>query len=756
MSFPSLSEHGDLPLRGGGTSLSQPKALMGIAPGSEGELSLGDYWRILIKRKKTLAATVLLAVAAVGLYSVWMTPEYEVVARIAVYNDNPRALVVRDKKSARRVAKNATVGITTHVQALKSDALAMQVIRDVGLDRDPQFNPGGKKTDFDHGVFGAPYDAGDAMAMIGRLHRDLSIARVPGTRLIELHYRGPDPRVDAKIVNTLAADYIEQNFRTRYETTMQASEWLSRQLVGMQLNVEESQAKLAEYQKENGILGFDDKNNTVTARLDDLNKELTAAQADRIAKEANYNLLKSGSPEQIPGAVEQTSLISMLRGQQAKLQQEYAKTRVEFGPQEPRTLELQGQLAQVQAGIAGEEQALATKVTNEYQVAAAREQLLRAALDQQKAAANALNEKAIQYNLLKREAETNQQLYDHLLTKLKETEVNAELQSGNVRIIDRARIPESPASPNIPRNLIIALFFGLSCGVSLSIVLEALDNTVRTPEQVRSISDLPALGMIPLGARPPVRVRRVKQVPVEIRVPRRDRVELVTSARARPELAEFYRALRTSILLSSPEHPPKVILVTSALPQEGKTATSINSAIVLAQKGARVLLIDADLRCPDVHRHLGIRTRSGLGTLLAGRDALKHVVLPSRLSPNLFVLPAGLPPSRPAELLGSVRMKDVLAECRERFDHIIIDSPPVLSVTDAVELAEDVDTVMLVLRSGRTTRNDLLRARDLLRQAHTGAIGVVINGVDLRSPEGRHYCSVHQGKPYWDDLAQAS
>jgi capsular exopolysaccharide synthesis family protein len=280
------------------------------------------------------------------------------------------------------------------------------------------------------------------------------------------------------------------------------------------------------------------------------------------------------------------------------------------------------------------------------------------------------------------------------------------------------------------------LALGLTTGIGLAFGLESMDNTVRTPEQAQAISALPSLGMIPLGSRSRTEIRNRKRLAL---APSREAVELVTQERPKSQMAESYRALRTSLLLTSLGGPPKVILITSALPEEGKTTTSLNSAIVLAQGGTRVLLIDADLRRPSIHKTLGMGPRAGLSNVLTGSATLQQAIVPSNILPSLSVLPAGTPPPNPAELLASANMKDVLDQLREQYDHIIVDTPPTLSVTDAVIMSTRADRVVLVIRSGQTTKQALRRARDTLLQVNAHVCGVLLNAVDLNSPDYYYY-----------------
>jgi polysaccharide biosynthesis transport protein len=550
-----------------------------------------------------------------------------------------------------------------------------------------------------------------------------------------------------------ADTYVEQNFKTRFESTMQASDWLSKQLVDLQMKVETSQEALVKYQKKHEILGIDEKQNIITAKLDELNKELTSAESARMERESIYRLVQSGDQDTAAAAATSadsgsgsasatSSLLQKLREQEADLKIQVAQLSTQFGPSYPKVAQLNSQLKEVDTQIQIEIKKVASRVRGDFMASQQRENMLRAALEKQKQEANQLNESAIEYSQLKRDVETYRTLYEGLMEKLKEAGVTAGLRSNNIRTVDRARVPTAPAEPNIPRNLAFALALGLTTGIGLAFLLEGIDNTVRTPEQAQAISALPSLGMIPLGSKSGIQSTRQR---LSVTSSSKEAVELVTQSHPQSQMAESYRALRTSLLLTSLGAPPKVILVTSALPQEGKTTTSINCAIVLAQKGSRVLLMDADLRRPSIHKTLGMGPRTGLSNVLTGSATLSQAVVRSGILPTLFVLPAGTPPPNPAELLASTNMKDVLAELREQYDHIVVDTPPTLSVTDAVVTSTRADAVVLVIRSGQTTKQALRRARDILMQVNARVSGVLLNAVDLRSPDYYYYYE-YQGK----------
>jgi polysaccharide biosynthesis transport protein len=621
------------------------------------------------------------------------------------------------------------------VSILRSDLLALQLIKQLNLDKQGEFEGSGAAPNAGPELTtdAIQPDSAKTTALLGAFRRNLRVTLRPNARI---------------------RTYIEQNFKTRFESTMQASDWLSKQLVDLQMKVETSQEKLVQYQKQHEILGIGEKQNIITSKLDELNKELTSAESQRMEKESVYRLVQSGDTDAAATAAvganagagntsSSSGLLERLREQQADLKIQVAQLSTQFGASYPKVAQLNSQLKEVDAQLQIEMTKVVSRVRSDYLASLQRENMQHdAAMDKQKQEANRLNESAVEYSLLKRDLETNRTLYEGLLENLKEADVTAGLRSTNIRPVDEARVPTAPAEPNVPRNLTFALALGLTTGIGLAFLLEGVDNTVRTPEQAQVISALPSLGMIPLGSKMGTESRAKNRLSF---ASSKEVVELVTQSRPQSQMAEAYRALRTSLLLTSLGAPPKVILITSVLPQEGKTTTSINTAIVLAQKGTRVLLIDADLRRPSIHKTLGMGPRTGLSNVLSGNATLHQSSVRSTILPSLWVLPAGTPPPNPAELLASTNMRDILAELREQYDHIVVDTPPTLSVTDAVVMATRADAVVLVIRCGQTTKQALRCSRDILMQVNARVAGVLLNAVDLHSPDYYYYYE-YQGK----------
>jgi len=718
------------------------------------ETTIRDYWVILKKQRWAALSFAGIVLTLTSIITFKTTPIYDAVGRIAINRDS-EALPFKDAANQVSDFEDYTIALDTQVRILHSDNLAIRVVRKLGLDTNPDFiDVGSKQTASKDPLNGTPaVDYRFESELINRFRAGLKVAALNNTRIIEIHYLNRNPRLAADIVNGIVSSYTEQNYQTKYESAMQTSDWLSRQLADLKLKVETSQEKLVRFQREKGIVGIDDKQNLTTSKLDELSKELTMTEADRIQKEANYELASTGNPELM--ARSPSEMLSHLRERESTLKQEYVQLKTQFGDGYPKVVEIKNQLDQLQGDINAEVQRMATQIKNEYLAAQQRENMVLARMEAQERKANELNQNAIEFNILKRDVDTNRQLYEGLLERLKEASLEAGMRSNNIRIVDSARVPLSPSSPDIPRNLAIGLILGLCGGVGLAFLLESLDNTIRTPEQAEQVSGLPTLGVVIQF----LRMGTNRLQPINLSLPQGDsairHAELITQLRPNSEAAECYRSLRTSILLSQADGPPKVLLVTSPLPQEGKTTTSVNCAAVLAQRGSRVLLVDADLRRPGVHRVFGFERQGGLSTVLAGTSTVESVLKSYAALPNLSILPAGPPPPHPAEMLDASKMRSLIAQWREEYDHVIIDTPPALSVTDPVVLSVEADSIILVVRSGKTTKDALRRAGELLFQVNARVMGIVVNAIDLGAPDHYYYYYGGTGGRYYDSATAA-
>src|SRR6185437_7701753 len=531
--------------------LGRPLAIMQSA-GAQDSI-VRDYLRIFMKRIWVILGTLFVIFGATLIATLRSTPIYDAVGSIAINKPDPMLANLREANGSEDYYD--PTDLDTEVRILRSDLLALQVIKELNLDKLPEFGGHGlpPSSSLEITTDAIQPDSTRANELLGAFKGNLRVLLEPNTRIIDVHFRSPNKDLSARVVNTLANTYIEQNFKTRFESTMQASDWLSRQLVDLQMKVETSQEKLVKYQKEHNILGIDEKQNITTQKLDELNKELTAAESERMEKESLYQLAQSGDAESAasvagaaaaPGKSSATTsgLLDKLQGQKADLRILAAQLGTQFGPAYPKIAQVNNQIAEIDVQIQSEMKKVTARLRGDYEAALQRENMLRAALEDQKQQDNKLNESAIEYSLLKRDFESNRTLYEGLLQKLKEAGVTAGLRSNNIREVDIARTPTAPAEPNIPRNLGFGFIFGLSTGIGLAFLLEGIDNTVRTPEQAQAISGLASLGMIPLGSRASAETSSKRGLIVAAG---KEPVELVTQSRPQSQMAESYRALRT-------------------------------------------------------------------------------------------------------------------------------------------------------------------------------------------------------------------
>jgi succinoglycan biosynthesis transport protein ExoP len=410
-----------------------------------------------------------------------------------------------------------------------------------------------------------------------------------------------------------------------------------------------------------------------------------------------------------------------------------------YGPNYPKVQRLAAQQKELDEDLAKARKTATESVQQDYNTAQSRVELLQEALDKQKAQANDLAEKLVQYHILQHDAESNKQLYDGLLQKLKEAGITAGLRSSNIRVVDPALAPSYPSRPQKGRNILLGLLVGLVGGVGLALLREYLDNTVKSPDDIEALTGLPSLAVVPSMPGLNGHDKRLSRLAREANLQGASgsRVELLSYMQPKSQISEAFRALRTSLLLSQADHPPQVILVTSALPREGKTTAAVNLAVTLAQLGDRTLLMDSDLRKPGIRRALNLTMGKdvGLSSYLAGVSSLDEVMMPHPTISNLVALTTGPVPPSPADLLSSHRMREGIAELRRRFKFIVIDSPPIMAATDAVILSALTDGVLLVVRSGTTPKEAFTRTRDLLAAVKCRLLGVVLNAVDSSAPD---------------------
>jgi capsular exopolysaccharide synthesis family protein len=729
MRQPPLDEYYQLP----------PPGYYGSPPQEEREVNLRDYWKVIRKRQWTIIAFFLIVVVTTAVATFTMRPIYRGTTTIQINKENPQIVDFKEIFAVNTMDRDY---YQTQYKLLESRNLARRVIHLLKLAEHPEFLPQ-RQTAFQRwksnimkslsSLFSATdkdssEDDKETLLINGFLNK-VKIEPIRNTRLVKIHFDSRYPELSGRVSNTLARQYIQQNLENRFIATEQAKEWLTGQLEVLKAKVERADERLQAFASKHDIISLEEKENITMQRLAELNETLTKAESDRIAKEALYRQASARNYDSLPIILENT-LIQELKQASIQLDAEYMRRSETFKPEYPEMVRLKNQINTIRKRLDAEVGRIVGGIKNDYESGLRRESLLRASFRRQKTKAMEMKQKAIQYNILKREADTNRDLYHSLLQRMKEAGVSAGITASNIQIVDGAELPTKPFKPNKRLNLLLAAVVGLFLGLGLAFFFEYLDNTVKTPEDVEQLIRLPSFGMIP-----EISYERRRRLDKGTFYP----VELVTHGHPKSILSEAYRNIRTSILLSFSEKPPKKIAISSPNPAEGKTTTVVNTAIALSQTGARVLIVDSDMRKPRVHEVFGEENGVGLSSFLSGNAELQSILRKSRI-PNLFYIPSGPIPPNPSELLGSKLFKTMVQFLGEKFDHIVLDSPPVLGFADSVIISASVDGIILVVLGGKTPRDTLQRAREVLDQVNAKILGVVINRIDIgRSDYGYYY-----------------
>lgn len=723
-----------------------PTTLELEAQGAEVHFTLSTFWHVVVKRAWMIAAVTLIVSVLTSIYTYRMKPIYRAVATVEVESDSPQLQSINDLYH--QASNDDYLFLATQTQVIQSDNLAWTTMEQLGLDSRqessaPRSGPGQSA---------AQMAAAQKAARIESFKSGLKVEPLKESRILEVSYESSNPELAARIINALVNNYIEFNYRSHYDFTRQASTWMEQQIDDLRKKVEKSQQALVDYERQNLIINVGDKGTITDQRLQDLSRDYTTAQSDRVQKESVYELVKSNEGQ--IGSIVQNAMLEHLEEKYNDLKTTYSDAQTQYGPNFPKVIRLRDQLNEMQAQMERERKQAIQKVRNDYLAAVGRENLLATAMAKQKVEVSQQNQHMIEHNILKREFETNQQLYENLLQRLKDATISAGLHATNIHVIDQASPPTTPVRPNKLRNILAGLLVGLILGVTMAFVHEALDSSVRSTDEAERLTNAPALAVIPVDRD----AYRRKQLPAQGTATAAGPSGLGLAVLKRPSspLAESFRSLRTSVMLSTAPRPPQTLLVTSPQVGEGKTSTATNLAISFAQRGGPILIIDADLRRPSVAKTLGVSNEKGLSSFLTGAHTLDEVLIQYEGVPNLWVLPAGPRPPDPAELLSSQMMTATLEGLLKRFTQIVIDSPPVLLVTDGVVLSNLVDGVILVVASGVTARGALARARRVLDNAGARLLGIVLNKVDMRFDTyyGSYYGSYYgpYSESYYDEM----
>jgi capsular exopolysaccharide synthesis family protein len=728
---------------------------------TEETLDLLAYWRVIRKRRWTILTIFVTLVAIVFVWTLMQKPVYRATALIEIERESPDIPTGQEPFEIQDADVSSSY-LETQYKILGSITLARRVIEQLGLEKLEEFNPpsiwawlGSEESQAsEQGNSPAAFQPGSKSyhKVLRSFDERLAVRPVRRSRLVEVSFESQDPELAARVANALVATYVKRTVEEREKAIEEVSEWVTRQLAGVKSRLAESEKELQAYVRRNGLQFLDAESsseNIVNRRLRQLQAELTSAEAARHAKESLHRLVEAGDYGSLPRLYQNVILEDLLTIQVTGLRRDLEQLAAASPADDPQVKRLQSQIDEIESILARERERVVERVANDYRAAVGRESLVRQAFEGEQKRARQISDKLVQYNILKREVETNKSLYGGLLGRLKQTVVSAELKFSNIRIIDAADPPDRPVRPRWVLNLALAVIFGLSLGIGGAFLQEHLDNSLKSPEDVERILRVPTLAVIPsvnsLNDRwhgVSAFLSRWKWPATGKTMPMAEQGEqwlrIDQNGQQNSALSEAVRSLRSSVLLATPKRLSRSLLVSSAQLGEGKTTIASNFAISLAQLGHRVLLIDSDMRNPCVHKVFEIKDKPGLVTYLTSQQDWKAMVRPVGLA-GLDALVSGPVPPNPTELLSSERMRTLVREATADYNFVVLDSPPLLYVADSRILATLVEGVLLVVQVGATPCDLVQRAQFQLRDVGANVIGVVLNKLDVRADDYYYY-----------------
>jgi succinoglycan biosynthesis transport protein ExoP len=691
------------------------------------ESPLRDYFHVLVRRRRVVLAVFVGVVALAALRTLLTRPVYEATSQILIERTDPAVLSF---KEVAPVDAGRDDYYQTQYKLLQSRSLAERVIETLGLLNDPEYG-GPRAPERIASIESQPPGQSPEMeAAIDALLARLSVRPVRNSRLVTVSVASYRPELAASVTNGVARTYIAQSLDTRFQTSSEAGDWLRAQIEDQRKKVESLDRQLQELKKEEGLVNIEERRPLLDQRLEELGTALNETKTERLQKEALWRQMAAArNPEELP-EVMRSPLVQSLRIELASLERRQAQLLERYLDRHPEVVEVREQIADTRVKIRAEAQRVVRAAENDYKAAAAQEASISRALETAKQEALELQSRAVGYDSRKRELDAAQQVLNSLLSRAKEADVASQLESSNIRIVDQAAVPKRPARPRTVRDIAFGILLGALLGVGAGVLLESLDNTLKTPDDVRVHLGVPLLGVIP-----------------EHRT-RSESERVVSDPRAEGPFVEGYRVIRTALQYSWPDPGPRILVVTSTSPWEGKTLTAVNLALTLASSEDRVLLIDADLRKPKTHSLLRTRRVPGLSDVIVGKVKPSQAIVPQVPRGELAFLPAGTSVPSPADLLTNRTMRSLLDGLRRFYDWIVIDTPPVGAVAEPMILAPLADGVVVVGGAEMVPRKAVMQTLERIHDTGARVLGLVLNRaqVERHAYYYRHYYGQYYGK----------